>query len=198
MLTVAGVGPGNPKYMTIDVYERIKEAEHIIAFGRIGNSIKYLREDYQEVNKVDDIVELLKENKDILLLASGDPNFFGIVEYLKKRNIEIKEVLPGLSSFQYMMAKLEKSWNDAKFISLHGRSGDLDEVKDNRLTIILIDKDKNQSYISKELKSLGVKGLMYVGFNLSYDDEKIIKVNIGEEVEDFSPLGVVIIEKEMD
>lgn len=85
-----------------------------------------------------------------------------------------------------MMAKLEKSWNDAKFISLHGRSGDLDEVKDNRLTIILIDKDKNQSYISKELKSLGVKGLMYVGFNLSYDDEKIIKVNIGEEVEDFS------------
>ena len=59
MLTVAGVGPGNPKYMTIDVYERIKEAEHIIAFGRIGNSIKYLREDYQEVNKVDDIVELL-------------------------------------------------------------------------------------------------------------------------------------------
>lgn len=198
MLTVAGVGPGNPKYITIDVYERIKEAEHIIAFGRIGNSIKYLREDYQEVNKVDDIVELLKENKDILLLASGDPNFFGIVEYLKKSNIEIKEVLPGLSSFQYMMAKLEKSWNDAKFISLHGRSGDLDEVKDNRLTIILIDKDKNQSYISKELKSLGVKGLMYVGFNLSYDDEKIIKVNIGEEVEDFSPLGVVIIEKEMD
>lgn len=198
MLTVAGVGPGNPKYLTIDVYERIKNAKQIIAFGRVGQSIKSLREDYFQVNRIDEIVELLKDNKDLLLLASGDPNFFGIVEYLKKKDIPIKEVLPGLSSFQYMMAKLEKSWHDAKFISLHGRKGDLDEVKDNKLTIILIDKDNNPSYISRELNRIGIKGTMYIGFNLSYDDEKIIKINIGEEVDNSSPLGVVIIENEMD
>ncbi|TJX13547.1 precorrin-6y C5,15-methyltransferase (decarboxylating) subunit CbiE [Tissierella creatinini] len=197
-MTVAGVGPGNPKYLTIDVYEKIKDAEHIISFGRIGNSIKSLREDYEQVNRVDDIVEILKDNKDVLLLASGDPNFFGIVEYLKKKEIPIKEVLPGLSSFQYMMAKLEKSWHDSKFISLHGRSGDLKKIKDSKLSIILIDKDNNPSYISRELYKIGIKGVMYIGFNLSYDDERIIKVNIGEEVENYSPLGVVIIENEMD
>ena len=27
MLTVAGVGPGNPRYLTVDVVEKIKEAE---------------------------------------------------------------------------------------------------------------------------------------------------------------------------
>src|SRR5690554_5669856 len=124
-------GPGNPKYLTIDVVERIKNADEVMAFGRVGTSIKPLRDDYIQVNRVDEIIDKLDEDKEILLLASGDPNFFGIVEYLKRKGVAIKEVLPGISSFQYMMAKLEKSWQDAKFISLHGRSGDLNLVKDN-------------------------------------------------------------------
>ena len=36
------VGPGNPRYLTVDVVEKIKEAETIIAFGRVGHSIKPL------------------------------------------------------------------------------------------------------------------------------------------------------------
>ena len=198
MLTVAGVGPGNPKYMTVDVVERIKDAEDIIAFGRVGSSIKSLRDDYREVNRVDEIIDYLDDKRDVLLLASGDPNFFGIVEYLKRKGVPIKEVLPGISSFQYMMAKLEKSWQDAKFISLHGRDFDLSKIQDNKLTIALIDKNNGPSYISNELYKLGANGTMYIGFNLSYTEEKIIKVNIGEEIEDYSSLGVVVIENEMD
>ena len=75
MLTIAGVGPGNPKYFTVDVTERIKNAEYIIAFGRVGASIKFIREDYLQVNRVDEIIQYLDDKKDILLLASGDPNF---------------------------------------------------------------------------------------------------------------------------
>jgi len=198
MLTVAGIGPGNTKYLTLDVAERIKKAEVIIAFGRVGGSIKSIRDDYKEVNRVDEIIDYLDDKRDVLLLASGDPNFFGIVEYLKRKGVAIKEVLPGISSFQYMMAKLEKSWQDAKFISLHGRDFDLSKILDHKLTIALIDKNNNPSYISRELYKLGANGTMYIGFNLSYDVEKIIKVNIGEEIEDNSSLGVVVIENEMD
>ena len=125
MLTVAGVGPGNPKYMTVDVAEKIKNAEKILAFGRVGVSIKPIRDDYTQVNRVDEIIDFLNDEKNVLLLASGDPNFYGIVEYLKRKEISIKEVLPGISSFQYMMAKLKKPWQEAKFISLHGRSTEL-------------------------------------------------------------------------
>lgn len=198
MLTVAGVGPGNPKYLTIDVIERIKNADQIIAFGRVGASIRSIRNDYLQVNRVDEIIGFLDDEKDVLLLASGDPNFYGIVEYLKRTGVVIKEVLPGLSSFQYMMARLEKSWQDANFISLHGRNVDLSNVRDNKLTIALIDKNNTPSYISSELFKHGVRGTMYVGFNLSYEDEKIIELNIGEEVENYSSLGVVVIENEMD
>jgi len=97
-----------------------------------------------------------------------------------------------------MMAKLEKSWQDAKFISLHGRDLDLSKILDQRLVIALIDKNNSPSFISRELYKLGASGTMYIGFNLSYDEEKIIKVNIGEEIEDYSSLGVVVIENEMD
>ena len=198
MLTVAGVGPGNPRYLTIDLVERIKEAEVIIAFGRVGKSISSIRRDYIEVNRVDQVIDILEDDKDILLLASGDPNFFGIVDFLKRKGIKVDTVLPGLSSFQYMMSKLQKPWQEGIFVSLHGREHDLRDVLNYKLIILLIDKANPPSYISKELDRLGMKGTIYVGFNLSYDDERIVKADIGDKIEDYSSLGVVVIENEMD
>ena len=64
MLTVAGVGPGNPRYLTVDVVEKIKEAETIIAFGRVGHSIKTIRDDYIEVNRVDQVIEILDKDRE--------------------------------------------------------------------------------------------------------------------------------------
>lgn len=198
MLTIAGIGPGNPKYLTLEVLDEIKEAKCILAFGRVAKTLIPIRDDIVEVNKVDEILDYLKEKEDVLLLASGDPNFFGVVDFIKRKGVNISKVLPGLSSFQYLMAKLEKPWQEAKFISLHGRNGSLETVRDSKLSIILIDKDNNPAYISKELHKLNMKGIMYVGFDLSYDSEKIIIIKIGEEVEDYSSLGVVVIENEMD
>lgn len=198
MLTIAGIGPGNPKYLTIEVLDEIKTAKYILAFGRVAQTLSSIRDDIVEVNKVDEILDFLKDGEDALLLASGDPNFFGVVDFIKRKDVSIAKVLPGLSSFQYLMAKLEKPWQEAIFISLHGRSGNLNNVKDNKLSIILIDKDNNPSYISNELHKLNVKGNMYIGFDLSYETEKILKINIGEVVENHSSLGVVVIENEMD
>lgn len=198
MITIAGIGPGNPKYLTMEVLYEIKAAEYILAFARVAQTLGGIREDIVEVNRVDEILSFLKDREDVLLLASGDPSFFGVVDFLKRKNVAIAKVLPGLSSFQYLMAKLEKPWQEAKFISLHGRNGDLDIVRTNKLSIILVDKDNNPSFISTELHKLNIAGKMYIGFDLSYDSEKIIKINIGEEVEEYSSLGVVVIENEMD
>ena len=198
MLTIAGIGPGNPRYLTVDVKERIQSAEHVLAFGRVAASLKTIRQDIIKVNRVDEITNYIDDTKEVLLLASGDPNFFGIVDFLKKRGIPIREVLPGLSSFQYMMARIGKPWQEAGFLSLHGRDDDLEKIRESKLTIILMDKDSMPSYLSKKLYELGIKGIMYAGFNLSYEDEKIVKVNIGEEIQDISPLGVVVVENEMD
>lgn len=197
MLVVAGVGPGNREYLTGLVEKKIRKTEYILAFGRVGESLKDIRSDIITVTRVDELLEFIREDRDILLLASGDPNFYGIVNFLKNKGIAIKEVLPGISSFQYMMAKLQKSWQDAKFLSLHGRREDLSKVKAYKRSIILIDKDNMPSSISRRLYELGINGTIYVGFNLSYDNEKIIRKKIGDKIEDVSSLGVVVIENEM-
>ena len=198
MLTVAGVGPGNPKYLTLEVKQKIEDGKYVLGFGRIAKTLKNINPNIVEVNRVSEVLDYIDNYKEILLLASGDPNFFGIVNFLKKEGVEIKEVLPGISSFQYMMAKLEKPWEEGNFMSLHGRTGSLEEIKNNKLSILLIDKNKMPSDISKELYEIGVRGKIYAGFDLSYESEKIIEVSIGEDIQDISPLGVVVIENEMD
>lgn len=197
MLIVAGIGPGNPEYLNRNVEKTIKSAEKVLAFGRIAETLKDMRRDIIKVNRVDEVLDFIKDEKDVLLLASGDPNFFGIVNFLKNKGIRIDEVMPGISSFQYMMAKLQKPWQDAKFLSLHGREDDLSLVKRYPLSIILIDKDHMPSEISRKLYELEIRGKIYVGYNLSYHDETIIRKEIGEEIENISSLGVVIVENEM-
>ena len=200
MIVVAGAGPGNPSYLTMDVYEKIRNMDLVIAFGRISETLKEIRPDIRPVKLVSELVEELEESQaeNILILASGDPNFYGVVGYLRSKGVVIDQVLPGLSSFQYLMAKLKLSWHDARLLSLHGRSMSLEDVKDHEKTVILTDKVHNPNYISRTLFDMGIRGSLIAGYDLSYASEEIIKISIGEEVKKTSPLAVVVIINEMD
>ena len=169
-----------------------------MAFGRVSNSLKDIRNDFIKIKRVAEVMKFINENKDVLILASGDPCFYGIIEYLKKNNIFIEKIMPGISSFQYMMAKLGLSWQGAKLMSLHGRNENLESIREHELSIILTDSENTPSRISNEIYKLGIRGKIYAGFNLSYEDEIIIKVNIGDKIEDISSLAVVVVENEMD
>jgi len=197
-VTIAGIGPGNPDYLTIEVKKTIEEAEYILAFGRACESLKNFDTEFIKVNRVDEIIHHISNHENILLLASGDPCFYGITDFLKTKNISIERILPGISSFQYMMTKLKKSWQGAQLLSLHGREEGLERIKNNRLSIVLTDVKNPPSQISKRLKAIGVKGRIYAGYNLSYDDEVIIEAEIGEHIEDVSALAVVVVEIERD
>jgi precorrin-6B C5,15-methyltransferase / cobalt-precorrin-6B C5,C15-methyltransferase len=58
----------------------------------------------------------------VVVLASGDPGFFGIVRLLGERfGRENLRVLPGLSSVALVFARAGLSWDDAVTVSAHGR-----------------------------------------------------------------------------
>jgi precorrin-6Y C5,15-methyltransferase (decarboxylating) len=58
----------------------------------------------------------------VVVLASGDPGFFGIVRLLGGRfGRENLRVLPGLSSVALAFARAGLSWDDAVTVSAHGR-----------------------------------------------------------------------------
>jgi precorrin-6B C5,15-methyltransferase / cobalt-precorrin-6B C5,C15-methyltransferase len=56
-----------------------------------------------------------------VLLASGDPGFFGIVRLLRERGHE-PTVWPARSSVALLFARLGRSWDDVAVVSAHGRA----------------------------------------------------------------------------
>lgn len=198
MIYVIGMGPGNLKYLTLEALEKIKSTPKILAFGRISKTAKQITKNVVEVNRVEEILAHISKDEEIAILASGDPCFYGIVDFLKTKKIQVGEVIPGLSSFQYMMAKLQKNWNEAVFVSFHGREGNIEKIIHNRLSIILTDSKNTPMTISTSLKERNMKGKIYVGFNLSYDNEEILQKRIGEHIENISSLAMVVVENEMD
>lgn len=68
------------------------------------------------------IAELAAE-RNVCVLASGDPMFFGIGGLVVKRlGTEHVEVIPQPSAMQLAFARAGLKWDDAAFFSLHGRS----------------------------------------------------------------------------
>lgn len=197
MIYLVGMGPGNSEYLTGRAIDIIKSCDKVIAFGRIGRTAEIYRDRIHSVKRVEEVTSLISDTGDTAVLASGDPCFYGILNYLKEKGIEPDEVVPGLSSFQYLMAKLKLSWQDAALISLHGRESDLNEVKSHGLSVILTDRENNPDAISKRLCDMGVKGSLICGFNLSYDNEVIERANIGESFSCNEPLAVVVVINEV-
>ncbi|WP_409228542.1 precorrin-6y C5,15-methyltransferase (decarboxylating) subunit CbiE [Gudongella sp. SC589] len=196
MLTVAGAGPGNPRLLTGEVVERIRSAGKVIAFGRIARDIAGLRDDVVQVKSVEDVMGHVEDEGDCLLLASGDPLFYGIAGYLRKRGVIVGRVIPGISSFQYMMSALGMDWQDAFLTSGHGRELDAQGVKRSRVSVILLDSGETPDDISKKLRGLGIRGKIHAGCNLSYEDELIVSCRIGDEIVMDSKLSLVVIENE--
>lgn len=55
-----------------------------------------------------------------VVLASGDPGFFGILRSLRERGVGLV-VLPAVSSVQRIAAAAGRSWDDVAVVSAHGR-----------------------------------------------------------------------------
>jgi precorrin-6Y C5,15-methyltransferase (decarboxylating) len=64
--------------------------------------------------------ELAAHGGDAVVLASGDPGFFGIVRALRERGLDCT-VLPAVSSAALAFARAGLPWDDAAVVSAHGR-----------------------------------------------------------------------------
>ncbi|WP_427338812.1 precorrin-6y C5,15-methyltransferase (decarboxylating) subunit CbiE [Caloranaerobacter sp. DY30410] len=201
---VLGMGPGHKDYILPITLKKINESEVLIGGKRLlmdfQNCGKELVIIDSKLTKIIDYIKKNKEHKKIALLLSGDTGFYSMLDYLKKYfKDEEMEVVPGISSYQYLMAKLNKSWHDFFIGSVHGRELDIiNVVKSNKKVILLTDFRKSPSYIASLLLKEGIKNKkMIVGENLSYINERII-CDTPENISKMRNMGisVVVIEDE--
>ena len=124
-VTVVGTGVG-PEDLTESHREAIQAAQVLVG-GKRQLAIfagKTKKTWVLGANPVATLEEVKQEGagKRVVILASGDPLFFGIGERaLEVFGSENVSFLPNVTALQKTFARLKLSWNGAQAISVHGR-----------------------------------------------------------------------------
>ncbi|MEG0132725.1 MAG: precorrin-6y C5,15-methyltransferase (decarboxylating) subunit CbiE [Clostridium sp.] len=200
MIYIVGIGPGSRDYILPKAIKVLDDSDVIIGFSRALESVNFVAKNKIAVKGLVEILKVVEENKDknISIIASGDPCFYGVTDYIKRslNGYEI-EIIPGISSFQYLMSKIGKSWHGKFLGSVHGREEDfLNIVRSNNTCVFLTDGKNSPKVLAKKLFDENIDCRIWVGENLSYDDEKITTGNPEEiMLQDFSSLSVFVVEE---
>lgn len=101
-------------FQRYDEYEAVKDRVKVI--NRVPETIDFIKAFAQSPNR-----DPRPGRCPLVLLASGDPMFFGIGRRVREEfGDESVEILPDLSSMQEAFARINEPWDDAFFLSLHG------------------------------------------------------------------------------
>ena len=194
-INVVGLGPGNIKYLSTTGIDCVKEAEIVVGSTRQLSDLKTIISEKQEIyilGKLSELISYLKENieKKITIIVSGDTGYYSLVPYLSKNlSKDILNIIPNISSYQYLFSKIGENWQNFRLASVHGREFDYVKNIDDEDTaglVLLTDDIQNPYEVSKNLYNNGIRNItVIVGENLSYDNEKIIIL----EIEDYEKLN---------
>ena len=147
--------------------------------------------------------DLLRANagRRIALLASGDPLFFGIgTTLLRHLPPEHLAFHPNVSSVQAAFARLGRPWQQAQWVSLHGRplASLRASLQGDRLYALLTDRDSSPTAIARVLVETGFdESKLWIAEDLGADRERFRSfraVELADAATEFSPLNVVIVE----
>ncbi|MCK5780072.1 MAG: precorrin-6y C5,15-methyltransferase (decarboxylating) subunit CbiE [Psychrilyobacter sp.] len=201
-INILGLGPGNKEYFLPITQNFIKNSEILIGGKRNIESLGELGEGKQikYIDKhLEKLVSYIKQNKNkkISLIVSGDPGFYSMVPFMKRYFlVEELNIIPGISSMQYMFSKIGYSYENSDIKSVHGRECDyITPLKLGVKVGLLTDNVNTPQIVAKNLIDNGIRGMIFVGENLSYENEKIISMNLEEmvNIERTFKINVVIV-----
>ena len=163
--------------------EIIAKAEVMIGHERHLDCFPEFAGQKMPLGDLPEILDFLKKTeKRVALLASGDPTFFGISRFLL-RNLpkERIEIFPNVTSMQYAFARIKEPWDDAIFVSVHGRGMHpaVDKIVAAEKACVLTDKVNTPAAIAAELIERGAEGYeVWLCEDLGLAGEKFTKTSV--------------------
>ncbi|WP_304195861.1 cobalt-precorrin-7 (C(5))-methyltransferase [Peptostreptococcus stomatis] len=203
MVYVVGVGPGSGLYLTRAAEEIIDKAQLLIGgtrnieFIRTSLGLKDGQDTFVLGSDLASMMDQIEKNldKDIVVLASGDPSIYGIADYINRTmsrqedqatetnripsqmdSIQGEEnlvIVPGISSIQYAFSVFKIPMNDLYITSSHGRQPDYDFIFMHDKLALVTDSKIGPRQIAQEVKDRGLDYSFYVGENLSYHNQRL-------------------------
>jgi precorrin-6Y C5,15-methyltransferase (decarboxylating) len=202
-VAVIGVGVDGLASLTSQAREWIQRADQIWGSERLLNLFPEVAGVKVVLSKnISAALRQLKDRRDerIVLLASGDPSFFGLGSSLL--NILPPEetlLFPQVSVLQSAFARARLAWHDAHFVSAHARP--LAEVigcaKRFRKLGVLTDPRNTSARIAACLLAAGIRDCRAIVFeNLGEANETMLDARLSALVEkSFADLNVLLLEQ---
>src|SRR5438128_859956 len=149
-----------------------------------------------------EVVRTVESNaaKRMVIVASGDPLFYGVARYLCDRLGKDRfEVLPHVSSMQLAFARVKESWEEAYLTNLatHPLDEVLDRIRTAEVVGLFTSEQEDPPGIARQLLARGLDYFRaYVCENLGAPDERVTQGELAEIQElEFAPLNVMILKR---
>ena len=179
--------------------EVINDAEVMIGHQRHLDIFPAFAGEKRVLGELSAMLDFLKEtDKRTVVLGSGDPSFFGVARFLL-RNLpkERIEIFPNVTSVQYAFARIKEPWDDAVFVSVHGRGlgGAIDRIVAEDKVAVLTDATNTPAAIARELVARGAEGYdAWLCEDLGLPGEKFTKTDVKGLLEiAAAPLNILIL-----
>jgi precorrin-6Y C5,15-methyltransferase (decarboxylating) len=145
---------------------------------------------------LDEVGAYLREGRQVTVLASGDPGFFGIVRVLGERfGAAALDVRPSAPSVAVAFARLGLSWDDAVVVSAHGRDlrTAVNVCRAHRKTAVLTGPGAGPAELGAALAEAGAERTLVVATALGTGGESVVRVGPEEAAARSWPGGVSVV-----
>jgi len=157
-VTIIGMGL-SPEDLTTRHLRIIESADILVGGQRLLDYFKDTSARKKVIDrKISEAVDFIKKwmkTQTVVVLASGDPLFFGIGSILiKALGPERVVIYPNISSIAAAFARIKESWSQVRVVSLHGRQNDpaiLEALNQGQTVAVFTDPTNNPSRIAKGL-----------------------------------------------
>jgi len=206
VIDLIGIGADGAAGLRAEIVQRIQAADFLAGGERHLGYFPNVRSERFVIR--DNLAELVgelgnrRDQQRCVVLASGDPLFFGIGHYLISRlSSEQLRIEPALSSMQLAFARHRLAWQNAALASIHGR-----DLRTELLPLLgrpligLFTQDGNSPAAAAEFfhrHALAEQYEALIAENLGVADERLRRWNSFFEVREqrFAPLNYLILRR---
>lgn len=202
---IIGVAPEGADSLSPAARRLVTQAELVFGGERLLKMLPSLGGEKVTVrNNLAEVARLVQTNlghKRMVVLASGDPGFFGIGRYMtEKLGKEAVDIIPNVSAMQVAFARIRESWDDAALVSLHARPIEelIAVLCSNDKVGVFTDNEHTPAVIAGALLELGFDGYKaYVCQDLGTANEKVVETDLrGLSQTECSALNVLILQRD--
>jgi len=201
---ILGIGSDGLSGLTARAREILTAADLILGSEHALELVPEVKaERFRIGSDLQETIRVLENNfghKRMVVVASGDPLFYGVARYLCDRvGKDHFEVLPHVSSMQLAFARIKESWEEAYLTNLatHPLETVLDRIRVAETVGLFTSEHEDPPRIARELLARGLDYFRaYICENLGGPDERVTQGELADIKEmEFSPLNVLILKR---